>query len=64
MIQTHKGQRTEQIKDTKFYSGIVKVRTDVTRRQVDRNFVRLISLEDDSRCRPSRIFRGPSTVPP
>lgn len=28
------------------------MRTDVTRQQVDRNFVRLISLEDDSRFRP------------
>lgn len=39
------------VEDTKFYSGIVKVRTDVARQQVDRNFVRLISLEGDSRFR-------------
>lgn len=51
VIQTHKGQATEQVKDTEFYSGIVKVRADVTRQQVDRNFVRVISLEDDSRFR-------------
>lgn len=41
----------EQVEDTKFYSCIVKVHTDVTRQRVDRNFARLTSLEGDSRFR-------------